>query len=101
MEVSGFGALMTELCSSKLLIGACVIFTNLGGRYLLQDLKLHQDFFNHPVVKKLIVFAIIFIATRDIKISLIVLVIYILLFTEPYHFANKFHKYITSLEHKN
>jgi hypothetical protein len=52
---------------------------NLGGKYVIMDVPDGMNvFFAHPWVRKLTILSIAFIATRNIKIALLVALLFIL-----------------------
>jgi hypothetical protein len=68
-------------------IGLMMLFMNLGGRFLAMEVTKGQEkFFQNPWVRRLLIFTVIFIATRNIFVafwlSLIVILIVGLLFNE-------------------
>jgi hypothetical protein len=74
-------SLFNNLNSSKLLSGLLMIIMNIGGKYISIDLPQSLDIiFSNLWMRLLIIFSICFAATRDIKISILLLLIYILVF---------------------
>jgi hypothetical protein len=70
------------LNSNKLFGGTAMILMNLGGRHIVRDVPdFFDDIFEHPIARRFIVFCIAFIATRDIKISLLITLLFIILFS--------------------
>ena len=63
----------TKINTNKYLFGLCMIFLNIGSKYLITDLSspFHKALLSSKFVRRLLIFTIVFIATRDIKISLI------------------------------
>lgn len=69
------------LNTSKIFAGCIMLLMNLGGRYIANEIPDNvQKIFNHPWIRRLIIFSIFFFATRDIKISLLLTLIFVLLF---------------------
>ncbi len=87
-------AFIESALSNKLFLGVCMVFSNIGGRFLMQELKASEEFFQHPWARKLAVFFLVLVATKDIIVSLLVLLVYILLFTHPYRYASKFSRWL-------
>lgn len=57
-------------------IGLMMLMMNLGGRFLVLDVSKGQEtFFQHPLFRKFIIFAILFISTRNIWISMTLAII--------------------------
>lgn len=58
------------LSNNKVTWGLMALCVNLGSRYLLQDVTRAQEaIFNHPLFKRFVLFAIVFLATRDILLA--------------------------------
>ena len=70
------------LNASKLFGGTAMLLMNLGGRHIIKDVPdFFDDIFDHPLARRLVVFCIAFIATRDIKISLLITLLFIIIFS--------------------
>ena len=69
------------LNNSKLFAGCIMILMNLASRHLMIDLPEYIDnIFAQPIFRTLIVFSVSFVATRDIKISILISLLFILFF---------------------
>lgn len=67
------------LGSSPVVAGCVMLIMNLGGKYVALDMPKGMDaFFSHPWIRKLTVFAIAFMATRNLKVSLLLLLLFVL-----------------------
>ena len=67
------------LNNNNYFIGLMMILLNLGTRYLIQEFGILIDFiFNFKIIKRLMLFAVFFVATRNIKVSIILTGIIIL-----------------------
>jgi hypothetical protein len=87
-----FGQLETEVKSgvtdfldiisrSPIMIGFAVLVINLGGRFLAGDINRYDEkVLNNKIMKKLTIFAIAFLSTRDIRYSVIIVFLYSILF---------------------
>lgn len=72
---------LVYLNNNKIFAGCAMIIMNIGGRYISKDLPRSLDnIFKHIWLRRLVVFCIAFIATHDIKISIFIMLAYILLF---------------------
>jgi hypothetical protein len=72
--------------NNKLLGGCAMILMNIGSRYIIADLPKNLDrIFESMWMKRLIVFCIAFIATRDIKIAFFITLLFIILFNYLLH----------------
>ena len=67
--------ILKGLGSSKIVIGLLMLFMNLCARHIIKDLStsFHTRLVTSKFARRFSIFAILFIATRDIKISLIAL----------------------------
>ena len=73
--------ILTILNNSKIFSGFIMIMMNLSGKYIIKDIPLHVDnFLGTKIFRPIAVFSIGFIATRDIKISILITLIFILTF---------------------
>jgi len=65
---------------SRFFAGCIMIIMNLGGKYIVMEIPENvQSIFAHPWMRKLTIFGIAFLATRDIKTALILALLFILL----------------------
>ena len=73
-------ALLNLLNNSKFLAGVAILMSNIGGRYLNLDLtKKEEKFLQQPLTRRLLIFFVAFIATRDIVVSLIITLLFIII----------------------
>jgi hypothetical protein len=71
---------LQSLNSSKLLVGISMIMLNLGSRYLILDLSEGtQQILKLSIVRRITLFCVFFLGTRDIKISFILTAAFIIL----------------------
>ena len=74
-------AILIDLSNNKLFTGCLMLMTNIGGRYLGLELpnnieKLFSEYF---ILRCLVIFSIFFMATRDIKISLLLSLLFFII----------------------
>lgn len=63
-----------------------MIMVNLGSRYVIGDLgKFHDYILNQEIVKKIITFCLFFVATRDITISFVLTILYVIVIDGMLH----------------
>ena len=75
-----FKELFKTLNSSKFFIGIMMIVLNIGSKYIEIDLgKNHKQLLNNKIMRRILIFTIVFIATKDILISLIVTAVFVIL----------------------
>jgi len=73
--------LMAGVNSNPYFIGIMMLLLNLGGRFLALEISKDQEkFLSHPVIRRFFLFAVLFVATRNVIIAagLTVIVIFIL-----------------------
>ena len=71
---------ITSVNSNPYFIGFMMLLLNLGGRHLATGLTPEQDkFFQHPWFRRLLIFVIFFVGTRNIISSFFLTIIFILL----------------------
>lgn len=67
-------------------IGIMMILLNIGSKYFIQEFGSSVDFlFNTKIIRRLLLFTVFFVATRDIKTSLILTAIFIILAFELFN----------------
>ena len=65
-----FEATLTAISSSPYSIAAAIFLLNIGGRFLPFEVTKEQEkFLNQPIFRRLIIFVIFFVATRNIIIA--------------------------------
>ena len=68
-----------SLNQSKYFAGIMMIVLNLGSKYITLELSETQDeLFKNKIIRRFLVFTVVFVATRDIFVSLILTCIFIL-----------------------
>ena len=78
---SGTDNFLDSISKSPAMIGLAVLMINLGGRYLATDITQYDEkVLNNKIMKKLTIFSIAFLSTRDIKYSVIIVLLYSMLF---------------------
>lgn len=62
---------LDPLNQNKIFIGVSMLLLNLGSRFLIEELsETQEDLFNNKIFRRIILFCVIFIATKDIKTSI-------------------------------
>ena len=68
---------------NKYLLGIMMILINIGARFIVEDLSKEQrDLVNNHITRKIIVFLVFYIATKDLIASLTLTLIYILFMSD-------------------
>ena len=63
-----------------------MVLLNMGSKYVLADLgRVHERVLAHELAKKLIVFSMFFVATRDLLVSFLLSVLYVILVDGIFH----------------
>jgi hypothetical protein len=97
------------LNNNKIVWGVTMILLNMGSRYILADLgKIHETILTNEWFKKIVLFSMFFVATRDLTVSFLLSVIYILVVDGIFHEKRNFtvvktvpNKKISEVEYKN
>lgn len=77
--------------NSKMFWGLTMIMINMGSKYVMADLgKLEEKVLKSELVKKLIVFCMFFVATRDIITAFVLTILYVILIDGIFHENRKF-----------
>lgn len=75
-------SVIDSLNMSPYVSGCAMILMNVGGKYLHKDLPdTLDDIFENKLARRLVVFAIGFMATRDIRMALIITLVFIFVFS--------------------
>jgi hypothetical protein len=71
---------LTILSNSKIFIGLIVVFVNLGSKYIPIDMPTNIDkiFTKYFILRVIVLYSIFFMTTRDIKISLLLLLLFLI-----------------------
>jgi len=72
-----------NLLDNKYLLGIIMISINIGARFIIDDLTLDQkNILNNHITRKVIVFMIFYLSTKDLLASITLTVIYILFMSD-------------------
>lgn len=70
------------LNNNKIFAGCAMMLMNIGSRYISYDIPKSIDtIFENVWIRRIVIFCIAFIATHDVKISILITLIFILLMT--------------------
>ena len=70
---------MQSFNENKFFFGLTMILFNLGSKYIIMDLsKSHEIFFKSTIVRRITIFCLFFVATKDIYVSLIMTAVFII-----------------------
>ena len=91
IQEGGFWSLLESINSNKYFVGIIMILLNLGSRYISLELsKIHENFLGSLIVRRLIVFTVVFTATRDIWVSIILTASFIILVSGLFNEKSKY-----------
>ncbi len=77
---------MTDLNENKYFIGLMMILVNIGSRFIIGELSdTQKKLINDKNLRRLFIFGVFFMATRDIVSSLILTIMFVLLISELFH----------------
>jgi len=93
--------IITSVNSNSYFIGSMMLLLNLGGRHLATGLTPEQDkFFQQPWVRRLLVFIVFFIGTRNIIASIFMSIIFILIIGYLFNDSSSLYLFKPSIEKK-
>jgi hypothetical protein len=72
--------ILLNLSNNKIFGGCIMLLTNIGGKYLLMDLpdNMEKLFSKYFILRVLVLFSIFFMATRDIKTSVLLSLLFLI-----------------------
>ena len=77
--VSPLDILLGTLSSHPVFIGLMMLILNLGGRFIVMEVSKEQEqIFQHPWIRRFLIFAVLFVATRNIITALWMTVLVVL-----------------------
>lgn len=95
-----FNVMSDYFQKSSLLIGLTIIFMNIGGNSIRQEMPDYIDeIINTPVLRRFFIFTLVLIYTKDVGASIVVTLIFIIIFS--YLLNNKSTYCILSEKYKN
>ena len=82
--------LFNKLNANTYFIGLMMLLLNIGSKYIIQDMGKSVDyFFNLIVIRRLVIFTIFFVATRDVKASIILTACFVVIALELFNEKSK------------
>ena len=80
-----------KLNNSKYFIGIMMIMLNIGSKYLFEEFgEIHNLLLTKKIIRRLIIFVIVFIAIRDVKIAIIITILFIIIVLELFNEKSKY-----------
>jgi hypothetical protein len=72
-----FKNLTNKFNENKYFIGSAMILFNLGSKYITMDMgKSHEVFLKSPITRRITIFCMFFVATRDVFVSAVMTLIF-------------------------
>ena len=82
---------LSDLNNNKYFTGIMILVLNLGSRFLVMELSETQEqLLSNKIIRRFIVFTVVFVATKDIYVSLIITAIFIVLVSGLFNENNKY-----------
>ena len=79
-QISPFEQAVFSLNSNPYFIGTMMLLLNLGGRFIAMEMtKSQEQFFQNPWVRRLLIFTVLFVGTRNVIVAFWMSIIIILL----------------------
>ena len=89
---NGFDKLAKNVNNNKYFYGLMMIILNIGSKYLTMDLSspFHKALLSSTFMRRLLIFTIIFIATKDLKVSLILTATFVIIALNLFNDKSKY-----------
>lgn len=69
-QMNPIDTILSAFNTNPYLIGIMMLFLNLGGRFLIMEVSKEQErFFQNPWVRRLLIFTVLFVATRNVLVA--------------------------------
>lgn len=91
LSMVDFIASVLSLNTSKYFAGIMILFLNLGSKYLALELTENQEqILSNKIIRRVMIFTVVFVSTRDIWVSLITTAIFIVLVSGLFNENSKY-----------
>ena len=78
--------LMDSLNNSRYFAGIVMLLLNLGSKYISMELsQTHESFLGSKIIRRLLIFTIVFTSTRDVFISIVLTAAFVILVSGLFH----------------
>merc|ERR1712216_562920 len=85
-----FDTLCSKINKNTYFIGMSMLLLNIGSKYLINEMGYSIDyFFSLKVIRRLVIFTLFFVATRDFKVSIILTACFIIIALELFNEKSK------------
>ena len=82
---------LSDLNNNKYFTGIMMIILNLGSRFIIMELSESQEqLLSNKIIRRFVIFTVVFIATRDIYVSLIITSVFIILVSGLFNENSKY-----------
>ena len=72
-----------DLYENKYFIGIMMILVNIGSRFIISELSdEHKKLINNKILRRIFIFGVFFMATRDFSVSLLLTIMFVFLISE-------------------
>jgi hypothetical protein len=69
-QIAPIDSILAVFNSNPYFIGLMMLILNLGGRFLaLEVTKEQEKFFQHPLIRRILIFVVLFVATRNVWVA--------------------------------
>lgn len=77
--------------NNKYIYAVMMILMNVGARYIEIDLdKNHKQFLSSKIIRRILIFTVSFIATRDVIASLIITACFVIIVLNLFNYSSKY-----------
>ena len=89
--ISNINDIVSSLNANKYLYGICMILLNVGAKYLEIDLQMgHKKVLSSKLIRRLIIFTVAFVGTRDVIASLIITASFVIIVLNLFNTKSQF-----------
>jgi hypothetical protein len=79
-QMNPIDAILSSFNTNPYFIGIMMLFLNLGGRFLIMEVSKEQErFFQNPWVRRLLIFTVLFVATRNVLVAFVMTLFVVLI----------------------
>ena len=78
--------IIDNLIENKFFVGCMMIFVTIGSRFIITEFNESQkEMIHNPIIRKLFIFCVFFMATRDIQCAIILTILFVLIVGELFN----------------
>lgn len=82
---------ISDLNNNKYFSGVMMIILNLGSRFLIKELTETQiELLDKKIIRKIVIFTIVFTATKDVYVSFIITILFLLVLNSLFNENSKY-----------